>query len=312
MNTSRYVCVCGVTWCDPKKKEEKMVVPTTKIAAIAQLCSTSNKLLNLCNVAKCAGWAKKHGASMLFLPECFGFIGSNAAETLANAEEIPCSYGVGVGSDSGGYDDDDGDLIESNVNNNGASLWWHSLLQNMVVKSANPNHLFHQEDNEHEHEQQHTKNATNMEEENDSNNNNISILEGIKLIAKSSDLYISAGGMHELGAPTKYTTSLSSTSSSATGQDNMQDEETKEHLNNNNTNNNHHRRVYNTHVIIDTNGNVVTKYRKIHLFDVSIPSKGIHLCESNTTAPGNKLVVCDSPIGRLGKLVVYNYITTCI
>jgi predicted amidohydrolase len=54
--------------------------------AIGQLRSTSNKHANLINVAKCAGWAKKAGADMLFLPECLGFMGDNAAHTLEQAD----------------------------------------------------------------------------------------------------------------------------------------------------------------------------------------------------------------------------------
>jgi len=61
---------------------------TSKIA-VAQLCSTSSKFRNMLNVAKCAAWASREKASMLFLPECFGFLGNSAEETLANAEETP-------------------------------------------------------------------------------------------------------------------------------------------------------------------------------------------------------------------------------
>jgi len=39
-----------------------------KVAAIAQLCSTSNKLKNLHAIARCAGFARRGGASMLLLP----------------------------------------------------------------------------------------------------------------------------------------------------------------------------------------------------------------------------------------------------
>jgi hypothetical protein len=40
------------------------------------------------NIAHCAGWAKRYGTSMLFLPKCFGFIGSSAKEILPNTELI--------------------------------------------------------------------------------------------------------------------------------------------------------------------------------------------------------------------------------
>jgi hypothetical protein len=50
--------------------------PPLKRAAIAQLCSTASKYYDLQNIAKCANIAKQqHGASMLFLPEYFGFVG---------------------------------------------------------------------------------------------------------------------------------------------------------------------------------------------------------------------------------------------
>lgn len=64
-------------------------------------------------------------------------------------------------------------------------------------------------------------------------------------------------------------------------------------------------RVYNTHLIIDEQGDVRALYRKIHMFDVSIPGK-VNLKESNTTAPGEELVTCDSPVGKLGVTTCYD------
>jgi len=58
----------------------------TSRAAIAQLRSTSSKRANLLSVARCTGWAKREGASMLFLPECLGFMGDSARHTLASAD----------------------------------------------------------------------------------------------------------------------------------------------------------------------------------------------------------------------------------
>lgn len=60
--------------------------PKPAIAAIAQLRSTSNKWQNLLDIAHCARMAKNAGASMLFLPECFGFMGESAKQTLELAE----------------------------------------------------------------------------------------------------------------------------------------------------------------------------------------------------------------------------------
>jgi deaminated glutathione amidase len=58
----------------------------TKRIAVAQLCSTNSKGGNLFRVAQCAAQAKSKECAMLFLPECFGFIGSSADETLQAAE----------------------------------------------------------------------------------------------------------------------------------------------------------------------------------------------------------------------------------
>jgi Carbon-nitrogen hydrolase len=64
--------------------------------AVGQVCATNSKWNNLINVAMCAGWAASSSSSsvssderkccMLFLPECFGFLGSNAEDTLRAAE----------------------------------------------------------------------------------------------------------------------------------------------------------------------------------------------------------------------------------
>jgi deaminated glutathione amidase len=98
-------------------------------------------------------------------------------------------------------------------------------------------------------------------------NSSISIMDGLRTIAKASNLWISGGGIHE-------------------------------HIDG--------QRVYNTHVIINEQGAVVCKYRKIHLFDVSIPDRGIELKESKTTKAGDSVVVCDSPIGVLGLSTCYD------
>lgn len=217
---------------------------STKIAAIAQLCSTSNKLHNLYNIAHCAGWAKKHGASMLFLPECFGFIGSNVDQTLKNAERIP-------------YENDE-DLHDFK---NEVEEDWYSSLEKIIMECSNDDDL--------------SKPRLNTGDDN-KHNNQVSILNGLRVIAKKSDLFISAGGIHESCAPPLIT-----------------EGSTKD-------------RVYNTHLILNNKGEIVSRYRKIHLFDVSIPSQGIHLRESATTAPGTKLVVCDSPLGKLGLSTCYD------
>ncbi|KAL3944222.1 MAG: hypothetical protein SGBAC_001719 [Bacillariaceae sp.] len=189
------------------------------IAAIAQLRSSGNKLANLAAVAECARLARQRKASMLFLPECFGFIGETSDQTLENAED-PSSV----------------DNKTSVQNNESVSSFLRSAC------TDTPETLL----------------TTTV-------GSQISILDGLRTIAKESNLWISGGGMHIGGAPPDETEGSP--------------------------------RVYNTHLVLDEKGHIQALYRKIHLFDVSIPGK-VELRESKTTAPGTELVLCDSPLGK--------------
>eukprot|EP00934_Nitzschia_sp_Nitz4_P003126 Nitzschia sp. Nitz4//scaffold162_size51285//4532//5810//NITZ4_006963-RA/size51285-augustus-gene-0.28-mRNA-1//-1//CDS//3329537955//3116//frame0 len=197
------------------------------LAALAQLQSTSDKYKNLKDIAHCAHEAKRQGASMLFLPECFGFLGESSQQTLENAEPI-------------GYD------ITPPSNHPQVTLSLETIVQQGGIDGHG---------------------STNEEF------GSISLMDGLQTIAKTSGLWISGGGIHESGAP--------------------EDPETQQP------------RVYNTHVILDKEGTLKALYRKIHLFDVSIPGK-VQLRESATTAPGTELVVCHTPIGELGLTTCYD------
>jgi deaminated glutathione amidase len=64
-------------------------------------------------------------------------------------------------------------------------------------------------------------------------------------------------------------------------------------------------RVYNTFLLCDPAGETRAVYRKIHLFDVSIPGRA-ELKESATTAPGSDVVSADTPMARLGLSICYD------
>src|SRR3990167_9305315 len=58
-------------------------------------------------------------------------------------------------------------------------------------------------------------------------------------------------------------------------------------------------------IVYDHNGNAVARYDKIHLFDVTI-SETESYKESDTTEPGNDIIVVDTPVGKLGLSVCYD------
>jgi predicted amidohydrolase len=64
-------------------------------------------------------------------------------------------------------------------------------------------------------------------------------------------------------------------------------------------------RVANRSYLIDPHGNVAARYDKLHMFDVDLPG-GESYRESQYFRPGNKAVVADLPLGRLGLSICYD------
>ncbi|PIO67101.1 hydrolase, carbon-nitrogen family [Teladorsagia circumcincta] len=63
---------------------------------------------------------------------------------------------------------------------------------------------------------------------------------------------------------------------------------------------------WNSHVIIDDQGETRALYNKLHLFDLEIPGK-VRLMESEFSKSGSKMVPpVDTPIGRLGLSICYD------
>ena len=64
-------------------------------------------------------------------------------------------------------------------------------------------------------------------------------------------------------------------------------------------------RVYNTATVYDPRGELVGLYRKLHLFDVDIPG-GAVFKESDTVTAGDRAVVVETPVGKLGLTICYD------
>lgn len=215
--------------------------------AVAQLCSTSSKFDNLVNVAKSAGWAIHRESNlhekcrMLFLPECFGFIGSSAEQTLAAAEP---DWDINTQPPRGINPTDVTDALIQTVQTCATTGMQHPT---QLKNSNDHSDVFILSDEE---------------------DRTLSLLDGLRTIAKASQLWISAGGVH------------------------IRDDQSM--------------KVYNTHVIVDDLGEFRCRYRKRHLFDVCIPGK-VDLRESKIAKAGSDLVVCrDSPLGCLGVTICYD------
>ena len=66
-----------------------------------------------------------------------------------------------------------------------------------------------------------------------------------------------------------------------------------------------HTRLYNTCVIVNPEGHIVAKHRKVHLFDIDVPGR-ITFKESDSLSPGDSVTVFDSPWGKIGVGICYD------
>lgn len=66
------------------------------------------------------------------------------------------------------------------------------------------------------------------------------------------------------------------------------------------------RRVRAACLLFDDRGQRIARYDKVHLFDVEVIGSAERYAESATIAPGERYVVADTPLGRLGLAVCYD------
>jgi predicted amidohydrolase len=64
-------------------------------------------------------------------------------------------------------------------------------------------------------------------------------------------------------------------------------------------------RIYNRSFLLDTAGEIRARYDKLHMFDIEL-SNGESYRESDAIAPGDKAVIVDTALGRLGLSICYD------
>jgi deaminated glutathione amidase len=62
---------------------------------------------------------------------------------------------------------------------------------------------------------------------------------------------------------------------------------------------------YNTSLLVDADGTIVARYRKIHLFDVDLPGT-VSVRESDTRTQGREVVTASTPLGTVGLSICYD------
>lgn len=108
---------------------------------------------------------------------------------------------------------------------------------------------------------------------------NVDFIRGIQSAAKEASVWVSVG-VHEPPAPE---------------QDDKDKAENQGRL-----------RCYNTQLLVDQHGDILDRYRKLHLFDVDIKG-GLKILESDSTLKGTKLLAPrTTPLGKVGLLTCYD------
>ena len=64
-------------------------------------------------------------------------------------------------------------------------------------------------------------------------------------------------------------------------------------------------KVLNRSFVIDDDGNIISRYDKIHLFDVNLSERQSY-CESASVYGGKNAVICPTPFGKMGQTICYD------
>ena len=65
-------------------------------------------------------------------------------------------------------------------------------------------------------------------------------------------------------------------------------------------------KVYNTSYVFDPSGRCAARHRKLHLFDIDVPG-GQSFRESATLSPGSEVTVFDTPWGKMGLCICFDF-----
>lgn len=64
-------------------------------------------------------------------------------------------------------------------------------------------------------------------------------------------------------------------------------------------------KIYNTSYLFNTDGEIIAKHRKMHLFDIDVKGK-IYFKESDTLTPGNQFTIAETTFGKIGIGICYD------
>lgn len=64
-------------------------------------------------------------------------------------------------------------------------------------------------------------------------------------------------------------------------------------------------KLYNTSYVFDRSGNLISKHRKVHLFDIDVPG-GQYFKESDVLSPGSQVTVFDTEYGKMGVCICFD------